>query len=617
MKRTFSALLLTLSLLISCTALPAFAAEQDAAVQTVKALGILVGDEQGNLNLNSNVTRAQFAKMLVSASPYRDSISPEGTGYSLFKDVKSSHWASEYIGTAVQNGWVVGYTDGTFRPDQTVTLEEACSAALRLLGYDSSTLAGSFPSAQLNKAAALGLREQIHLTRGGAMTRQDCAYLFYNLLTAQTNAGQTYAVTLGYTLTADGDVDYTAVLKNNLRGPYIAQSGSETLPITANTIYRNGTLSTVSTMNQYDVYYYNTGTGTAWIYTDRVSGKVTAVSPNLTTPTSVTVNGVSYSIGSATATYQLSSLSGEAVGSMVTLLLGMNGEVVFVLSGNAVDMTYYGIVLSSGKITGEKDAAVQTQVEVMCTDGISRTFQTGVNTTYEAGRLVSVSVSDGGTMIRGLSSRSTEGRINTDGTKFGNYSFAADVQILDITDAGNAVTVSPKRLAGHTLSTTHVRYYALDESGQISHLILKDATGDAWTYGYLISVSSIPDNTGGSSFGTTHQYQYIANGQTALYSSKTGYPVQAGAIGIQYNTDGTVKTMRSLTSAKLTSLSSASAMVDNKKYSMADNVQVYLRENGSYYPTTLSAVNTAGYKLTGWYDTAPAGGQIRVIIAQK
>ena len=53
---------------------------------------------------------------------------------------------------------MTGYTDGTFRPDQTVKLEEACSAVLKLLGYDSASLAGSFPSAQLSKAAALGLR---------------------------------------------------------------------------------------------------------------------------------------------------------------------------------------------------------------------------------------------------------------------------------------------------------------------------------------------------------------------------------------------------------------------------------------------------------------------------
>ena len=76
---------------------------------------------------------------------------------------------------------MTGYTDGTFRPDSTVKLEEACAAALKLLGYDSASLAGSFPSAQLSKAAALGLRDGISLKQGGAMTYQSCACLFSNL----------------------------------------------------------------------------------------------------------------------------------------------------------------------------------------------------------------------------------------------------------------------------------------------------------------------------------------------------------------------------------------------------------------------------------------------------
>ena len=92
---------------------------------------------------------------------------------------------------------MTGYTDGTFRPDETVKLEEACAAVLKLLGYDTSALAGSFPSAQLSKAAALRLRDGISLKQGGTMARRDCAALFSNLMTAKTSGGQIYAETLG------------------------------------------------------------------------------------------------------------------------------------------------------------------------------------------------------------------------------------------------------------------------------------------------------------------------------------------------------------------------------------------------------------------------------------
>ena len=89
---------------------------------------------------------------------YRESASQQGNLGTLYKDVPgSSQWAP-YVRIAVQQGWINGYTDGTFRPDNTVTLEEACTAALKLLGYKMTDLNGVFPTAQLNKAQELGLQ---------------------------------------------------------------------------------------------------------------------------------------------------------------------------------------------------------------------------------------------------------------------------------------------------------------------------------------------------------------------------------------------------------------------------------------------------------------------------
>ena len=150
MRKKLSALLAA-ALAVSMLTLPAGAVSQSTALETVRALGIMAGDSQGNLNLSSAVTRAEFVTMMTAASSYKDTVG-SGYGVSLFKDVKSSHWASEYIRLAVEQNWMTGYTDGTFRPGRTITLEEACTALLRLLGSDSSSLAGSFPTALLSKA---------------------------------------------------------------------------------------------------------------------------------------------------------------------------------------------------------------------------------------------------------------------------------------------------------------------------------------------------------------------------------------------------------------------------------------------------------------------------------
>ena len=136
MKRPITSALLAAALSLSLV-VPAGAVSSSTAVEAIQALGIITGDSSGDLNLSSPVTRAEFVTMMTAASSYKDSIG-EGSGVSLFKDVKSDHWASEYIKLAVEQGWMSGYVDGTFRPDDQITLEgglhrPAENAGLRLL----------------------------------------------------------------------------------------------------------------------------------------------------------------------------------------------------------------------------------------------------------------------------------------------------------------------------------------------------------------------------------------------------------------------------------------------------------------------------------------------------
>ena len=82
MKQRIFALLLALGLSVSL-ALPAMAAPasvpQEEAAQALSALGIISGDEQGNLNLSSRVTRAEFVTMLVRATPNGSQIGQAAT----------------------------------------------------------------------------------------------------------------------------------------------------------------------------------------------------------------------------------------------------------------------------------------------------------------------------------------------------------------------------------------------------------------------------------------------------------------------------------------------------------------------------------------------------------
>ena len=603
-----------------CLVLPlgtgALAAQStDTALETVKVLGIMVGDENGNMNLSSPVTRAEFVKMMTAASAYQDTVG-SGYGSSLFKDVKSSHWAGEYIRLGVEQGWFNGYVDGTFRPDSSITLEEGCTALLRLLGYDSGSLAGSFPTAQLSKSSAIGLLDDLAAVQGQVLTRQDCVTLFYNLLTTQTSSGSVYGATLGYTIT-NGEVDYSALVAAGTKGPYVASSGSLELPFRTDNVavYRNGSASDLSAVKQYDVYYYNANLRTVWLYSSRVTGTLTAVSPNRAAPSSVTVAGVSYDIGTSAA-YKLSSQGGFADGDTVTLLLGMNGEVVDVITAQASDSVYYGVVVSSEKTASSSSTSlsdttsVQIVTQVACSDGTVRTFyHSGSQLT--AGRLVSAGVSRSGTVVKYLSTKSLSGTVSSDGAHFAGYPFATGVEILDTDSSGGYARIYPSRLVGVKLPSEHVRYYTLDSSGCIDRLILDEATGDTLDYVYLTSANSTSE--GMSVSGT---YQYLRSGTAGTISGSTAYSVSTGGAVLLYD-DGSLKTIRQLQKVALTQLSDRYAMAGNQKYLLDENVQVLLQGSSGCYATTLSAINAEDYSLRGWYDElgCPGGGRIRILVA--
>lgn len=619
MRKKLSALLAA-ALAASMLTLPAGAVSQSTALETIQALGILAGDSQGNLNLSSAVTRAEFVTMMTAASSYKDTVG-SGYGVSLFKDVKSSHWASEYIRLAVEQNWMTGYTDGTFRPGRTITLEEACTALLRLLGYDTSSLAGSFPTAQLSKAGAVGLLDDVTAKQGQTLTRQDCVTLFYNLLLAETKAGAVYGTTLGYTI-KNNEVDYATVVSADTKGPYVADNGGGlTLPFTPTAVYVDGALSGQSQVKQYDVYYYNAALRTVWVYTDRATGTLTDLSPSKTAPTSATVAGVTYSIGSSTASYKLSSQGQFSQGDVVTVLLGMDGDIVDVVSAQNSETTYYGVVIASTKAASSSSTSsssttsAQAQTQVACSDGTVRTFYHSGGA-QSVGKLVSVAVTQSGTTLSAISRRSLSGTVNSAGTRFAGYSFADNVEILDTDGDGGYARIYPSRLAGYSLTDDDVLFYSLDSSGSIDCLILDEATGDTYTYAFVTQATS---KTDGSSLSGS--YTYLQNGQSHSVSGQQTYSVKVGGARLTFSDNGSLKGMRQLSSVNLTGLTSLTATAGSSKYALAEDVTVLLRDGSQqgYYPTTLSAVNSTDYSLVGWYDNqgASAGGRIRILVATK
>lgn len=204
MKKYIPAVLLAVCLSLS---VPTLAAASPASVaeatQVVNALGIMVGDGAGSMGLERRVTRAEFITMAVKATPGGEQVGQAAT--SPYPDVPWKHWASGYVEAGVAGGLISGYTDGTFRPSNQITLAEGTTIALALLGYGPADFSGAYPTGQLAMYRSLKLDRGVSVSAASApLSRQDSMYLFYNLMTAKTKSGQVYLTTLGHSLNISG-----------------------------------------------------------------------------------------------------------------------------------------------------------------------------------------------------------------------------------------------------------------------------------------------------------------------------------------------------------------------------------------------------------------------------
>ena len=106
-------------------------------VSTLARASVLTGYEDNTFLPNAPIKRGELATILTRLSVLEKTES-EVTPVN-FKDL-AGHWAAANVRTAAANGWVTGYPDGTFRPDQYVTRAEAVTMVNRMLGRNPEVL---------------------------------------------------------------------------------------------------------------------------------------------------------------------------------------------------------------------------------------------------------------------------------------------------------------------------------------------------------------------------------------------------------------------------------------------------------------------------------------------
>lgn len=160
--------LLVVALLISLVA-PSFAGaamvdiNDDSvatAVERLKNFEIMEGYPDGTFKPDNTITRAEFAKIAVVAMGLGDAAAISA-GSTLFKDVAADSWASGYINVASSQGLIVGFPDGTYKPNEEITYAQALTILVRLIGYGPVLDGKPWPQAYVTKAAEAGVTKGI------------------------------------------------------------------------------------------------------------------------------------------------------------------------------------------------------------------------------------------------------------------------------------------------------------------------------------------------------------------------------------------------------------------------------------------------------------------------
>ncbi len=196
--------------------------EQDAIKKAV-ALGIIEGYEDGTFGPDKTITRAEFAKIAVTAAGAKDTATMLEANASSFKDVKANSWYTGWINAGESLGIFKGDANGNFRPNDTISNQEAITVMLRLLGYNDN-LTGSWPVNYVTKANQINILDDVNIVASAAAKRGDIVVMLGETLDSDLVTYDKDTNEFVKKQTTKSGSDYITLLADSFEGSYIEVS---------------------------------------------------------------------------------------------------------------------------------------------------------------------------------------------------------------------------------------------------------------------------------------------------------------------------------------------------------------------------------------------------------
>ncbi len=127
--------LLSLFVISSSFSALAYTDCDDKCVDTLTNLEVLAGYDDDTFKPSAFISRAEFSKIISTVTGGID-VDITSLPKNVFSDVDENHWALKYILHCKALGFVDGYDDGAFNPNDNITIAEAVKMCLSAAGYD-------------------------------------------------------------------------------------------------------------------------------------------------------------------------------------------------------------------------------------------------------------------------------------------------------------------------------------------------------------------------------------------------------------------------------------------------------------------------------------------------
>lgn len=155
------------------------------AIESLAALDIVSGYEDGSFNPDGDITRAEAARMIVSALNM-NADAAASAGDTQFADVnEKASWAKGFVNVGVAQGYIHGYDETSFGPQDKVTFAQMCVMLTTITGYgDYAAANGGYPTGYMSMASTAGINKGVALSAETPLKRGQVAQMVYNGVTA-------------------------------------------------------------------------------------------------------------------------------------------------------------------------------------------------------------------------------------------------------------------------------------------------------------------------------------------------------------------------------------------------------------------------------------------------